>query len=646
MELICEQGFDRSYGARPLRRALTLIVEHPLIESLLSGEFEHGDTAVIDLDESGNPVVANKSQPNYSEVSGGVYIKPNEAYTLVHNHNDPKILRITQATLGDAIRTSPARSTVNCSIGDKPEIAICSLIVPHLTCCQLDLEFHESHDVIFSVKGPRGIHLAGYLVTPAADHLHVRNDGNEVLNGDEVPETTECGLLQENGTLRSNNFELNSSTDALERSEDKVKAKRKASTIEPTASGYVGATEDDKFGSESRIIKENGLSFSLQERINQKLFTCCFVAAVNLLLFFHDCPSLTHVVNSHLWLSSTYLKYQLPGAPFKVYTFIMKDKSILIRVSRTFKLEKAVCNHGFFMMAPNRWNPSSKTLVRPLRLPDQKSVTVSINLLYATFLYITVHDYVHHEISASDHQAISDQVTRMLKLSTEEEEHVKRFQRLHSDAAETGFGHLFRNPTLFEDIVKSILLCGCRFKDTLEMAENLCTLTKRKLSVKRKRGKKPESSLGNFPSPQELAGLELKDLDKCCLGYRGATILKLAKDVSNGEINLLDLENLSDADKLYSKLKNIEGIGDFVANNVLMCMGFYHKVPVDSETIRHIKQVHQRPECSKKNVEAIVKEIYDKLELVKYYEENVGKLYLLKECDYKSVAGSFLNKRG
>ncbi|KAI3727125.1 hypothetical protein L1987_66934 [Smallanthus sonchifolius] len=64
MELICEQGFDRSYGARPLRRALTLIVEDPLSESLLSGRFDHGDTAVIDLDGSGNPVVVNKSRRN------------------------------------------------------------------------------------------------------------------------------------------------------------------------------------------------------------------------------------------------------------------------------------------------------------------------------------------------------------------------------------------------------------------------------------------------------------------------------------------------------------------------------------------------------------------------------------------------------
>ena len=34
-------------------------------------------------------------------------------------------------------------------------------------CRQLDLEFEESEDVIFSVSGPRGIHLSGYYLAPS-----------------------------------------------------------------------------------------------------------------------------------------------------------------------------------------------------------------------------------------------------------------------------------------------------------------------------------------------------------------------------------------------------------------------------------------------------------------------------------------------
>lgn len=54
--------------------------------------------------------------------------------------------------------------------------------------------------------------------------------------------------------------------------------------------------------------------------------------------------------------------------------------------SGAFNLEKTVCSHGLFMMAPNYWDPQSKTLQRPLRLsldfdhPDyQTSLTVRIS---------------------------------------------------------------------------------------------------------------------------------------------------------------------------------------------------------------------------------------------------------------------------
>lgn len=36
--------------------------------------------------------------------------------------------------------------------------------------------------------------------------------------------------------------------------------------------------------------------------------------------------------------------------------------------AESFRLEKAVCSHGLFMMAPNYWDPLDNTLTRPLRL--------------------------------------------------------------------------------------------------------------------------------------------------------------------------------------------------------------------------------------------------------------------------------------
>nr|GMC95940.1 chaperone protein ClpD, chloroplastic isoform X2 [Ipomoea batatas] len=67
MELICEQGFDRNYGARPLRRALTSTIEDLLSEFILSGDYKPGDVAVIHLDDSGNPIVSNRSSFTISD---------------------------------------------------------------------------------------------------------------------------------------------------------------------------------------------------------------------------------------------------------------------------------------------------------------------------------------------------------------------------------------------------------------------------------------------------------------------------------------------------------------------------------------------------------------------------------------------------
>jgi ATP-dependent Clp protease ATP-binding subunit ClpB len=54
-EHLAEAGWDPTYGARPLKRALQRLVENPLALRLLEGEFEEGDTVRVDV-ESGELV--------------------------------------------------------------------------------------------------------------------------------------------------------------------------------------------------------------------------------------------------------------------------------------------------------------------------------------------------------------------------------------------------------------------------------------------------------------------------------------------------------------------------------------------------------------------------------------------------------------
>jgi ATP-dependent Clp protease ATP-binding subunit ClpC len=48
LSYIVEEGGDREYGARPLRRAIQKMVEDPLSEKILSGEFQNGDSILVD----------------------------------------------------------------------------------------------------------------------------------------------------------------------------------------------------------------------------------------------------------------------------------------------------------------------------------------------------------------------------------------------------------------------------------------------------------------------------------------------------------------------------------------------------------------------------------------------------------------------
>jgi ATP-dependent Clp protease ATP-binding subunit ClpB len=47
-DVLAEAGWDPTYGARPLKRALQRLVENPLAQRLLEGEFAEGDTIRVD----------------------------------------------------------------------------------------------------------------------------------------------------------------------------------------------------------------------------------------------------------------------------------------------------------------------------------------------------------------------------------------------------------------------------------------------------------------------------------------------------------------------------------------------------------------------------------------------------------------------
>lgn len=54
---VIDEGYDPSYGARPLRRAIMRLLEDSLAEAILSGRVNDGDNALVDIGDDGNTIV-------------------------------------------------------------------------------------------------------------------------------------------------------------------------------------------------------------------------------------------------------------------------------------------------------------------------------------------------------------------------------------------------------------------------------------------------------------------------------------------------------------------------------------------------------------------------------------------------------------
>ncbi|MEG4325939.1 ATP-dependent Clp protease ATP-binding subunit [Microcoleus sp. herbarium5] len=68
-DLLVTEGYNPSYGARPLRRAIMRLLEDVLAEEMLSGKLKEGQKAIVDVDENGQVKVLpdGSSEPKLPE---------------------------------------------------------------------------------------------------------------------------------------------------------------------------------------------------------------------------------------------------------------------------------------------------------------------------------------------------------------------------------------------------------------------------------------------------------------------------------------------------------------------------------------------------------------------------------------------------
>ncbi|WAL60730.1 ATP-dependent Clp protease ATP-binding subunit [Thermocoleostomius sinensis] len=59
---LVEEGYNPTYGARPLRRAIMRLLEDSLAEEILSGRVKNGDVAIVDVDDDGKVQIRSEQK--------------------------------------------------------------------------------------------------------------------------------------------------------------------------------------------------------------------------------------------------------------------------------------------------------------------------------------------------------------------------------------------------------------------------------------------------------------------------------------------------------------------------------------------------------------------------------------------------------
>ena len=242
-----------------------------------------------------------------------------------------------------------------------------------------------------------------------------------------------------------------------------------------------------------------------------------------------------------------------------------------------FSLSTVVGSHGWVRLAPFGIDIGTGGLTYVDRLDSGRVVEM---LIQEAADGVSVD--VKGQLSDAEQDKVAHKVTWMLGL----EQDFSAFYALVREepklahAKERAQGRLLRCPTLFEDAVKTILTTNTSWAGTIRMVKALVGQFGDPLPA--------DATRRAFPAAEQLAATEAEMLRSAArLGYRGPYVAELARAVVSGE---LDLESLKTTDmptaELRKRLLSIKGVGGYAAANLLMILGHYDFVPVDSWALK------------------------------------------------------------
>jgi 3-methyladenine DNA glycosylase/8-oxoguanine DNA glycosylase len=261
-----------------------------------------------------------------------------------------------------------------------------------------------------------------------------------------------------------------------------------------------------------------------------------------------------------------------------------------------FSFQAVVHSHGWVQLAPFRQDEAQQRLTYVDRLSTGRVAAYTLTEADSgARLHVTAH------LNAAEQAEAARKVSWMLGL----EQDFSEFYAMASGEPELAHvvgraqGRVLRSPTVFEDVIKTILTTNTLWGATIRMTDNLVRLYGEPLTA--------EPDRHAFPTPERLAALDEATLrSEARLGYRAPYILALAQEAAAGRV---DLEALKTSDlptpELRKRLMALKGVGGYAAANLLNILGRYDYLPVDSWALKMVSQEwHQGAPIGPAEVEA------------------------------------------
>ena len=264
-----------------------------------------------------------------------------------------------------------------------------------------------------------------------------------------------------------------------------------------------------------------------------------------------------------------------------------------------FDLAMAVSSHGFFALAPNRWEPDPRTFTTVVHAAD---VVLEARIRPASrggrvVLRIDVPGVA--SLSADQRRGLLQAVDRTLRL----DESLAEFHAMCAGdgelarAAELRFGRLLRSETFFEDVVKTMCTCNITWKQTIGIVRRLVA------GYGTPAVNNPQ--VRAFPTPEALAAADPEQLRRDCgLGYRAPWVVDFARRLVAGEFDATACHDPNrSTTEVYKYLRTINGVGDYAASHICILLGRYDRLAVDSELVAHYGRRFPRRKPTPANIQ-------------------------------------------